>query len=362
MERRHGEGHYPDQIDAEEFVGSMQTQNRLIPLIEFGALMADHGQVAVDVGGVLVPGPDFTEPFKSGKEEQPHERNEEAGPAAESWSRSRRPQAEAAPGTAAHPVRHVGTLQSNWRGHGIDETELEGLEPLFPDIQVVSSSSRFEFLGLTMRPFPSLPDAARLVLEVPRPEHATYARPSVRMRPRGDCIRIGPVVLNPPTYYLPSAPPVVPAVRAWARWIGGPAHGELVISHHRQPDFSICACMPHQWIRGVHPLLDYVSMCVTWFARVLHERDLGAYPGPQHYPEWTRVERDRPDEFCGCGAATTYMNCHRHSDFAITPAQLERSRLDAQHSYYADLMRQGRACSLPERTWEYGNDSQEHTR
>ena len=109
--------------------------------------------------------------------------------------------------------------------------------------------------------------------------------------------------------------------------------------------------MPHQWIRGVHPLVDYVSMCVTWFARVLHERELGVYPGPQHYPEWTRVERDRRDEFCGCGGSRTYSECHRQSDFSLSPAQLERARLDSHNYYYGDLRRQRRATKPPENAW-----------
>jgi hypothetical protein len=329
----------------------MNKSGRLAPLIEFGALMERRGQVAVDVGGVLVPGPDFTVPFTSGKEEQQHERTEEAGPAAGPWSGPRRPQAEATPSAAAHPVRHVSTLQTNWQGNDINENEFDELEATYPDVRVVSSSSRCEYLGLTIRPFLSLPDAALLVLEVPRPEFATHARPSVRMHAHGRVVTVGQITLHPPDFYLSGAPPMVPPVRAWARWVGGPAHGALVVSHHRQPDFSICACMPYQWIRGVHPLVDYVGMCVTWFARALHERDLGTYPGLQHYPEWSRIERDRGDEFCGCGAVKTYAECHRRSDFALSAERLESSQAEVQSCYFADLRRQHRAAGPPARTW-----------
>jgi hypothetical protein len=145
--------------------------------------------------------------------------------------------------------------------------------------------------------------------------------------------------------------PMVPAIRAWAVWLGGAVHGAMVISHHRQPDFSICACMPHQWIRGIHAFVDYVGLCVSWLGKALHERELGRYPGPQHYPEYMRVNRDRPDEFCGCGAARLYAECHRNGDRTISPTTLRAMEAQSRWAYYADLARQGRAGALPPTVW-----------
>ncbi len=259
------------------------SSNSLRPLIEFGALMERNGQVAVDVGGVLVPGPDFSTPFSPGKEEHRNGRARNLRPAR---------QAEATPSAPTHSVGRVSTLRPAWTGNDITKAELEGLEAIFPDVGVVASSSRLVYLGFSIQPFPSLSDSARLLLEVPRPQYATVLRPASRAS-INDLTAEGNLPWRPPGLHRGSYVPLVPAVRAWAQWEGGITQGMPVLSHHRQPDLSICACMPYQWVRGVHPLMSYIGMCVTWFARVLHERDVGVYPGRQHYPEWSRIERVR---------------------------------------------------------------------
>jgi hypothetical protein len=331
----------------------------LAPLVAFGE-EADRGRyAAIDRCGVIVPG-GRTAPFLDpGKEEANDERTareaEEAGPTARSRSRSRRPQAEAA---ASGPAAHaLGELRANWQGNGITSAELEELDYWYPDVRVVASSSRIIYLALTSRLFRTLPFRARLVLEVPRPDWAAATMPFVPWRHPGrfaaalDRALAVPWVRNPEAGMPVRFVPMVPAIRAWAAWFGGAMHGAMVISHHRYSDLAICACMPHQWIRGIHPLVDYVSMCVSWLGKMLHERELGRYPGPQHYPEYVRVSRDRPDEFCGCGAMRRYTDCHRDGDLAISVNSLRVMGATTYHAYYADLARQGRAGALPRRVW-----------
>lgn len=314
----------------------------LQPLIEFGAHMERNGQVAVDVGGVLVPGPDFSAPFNSGKEEYRNVRTRQIEGA--------RTEAQAASRAPAHAVGSVSSLRPYWTGHDITRAELEGLESIYPDIGVVSSSSRFVYLRLTIRPFPSRSDSARLLLEVPRPQHACATRLPCRAH-FDDSIADYALPWRPPESGFGQCLTLVPAVRAWARWLGGPAHGMSVLSHHQQPDQSICACIPYQWVRGVNPLVDYIGMSVTWFARVLHERELDVYPGRQHYPEWSRVERDRQNEFCGCGGPKRYAYCHRQSDLALSGPALRKSREKTHHAYFMELLRQRRPSKPPEEAW-----------
>jgi hypothetical protein len=329
----------------------------LEPLRAFGSLSEARGRVAVDVGGILIPGPDFTEPFNPGKEKYDSEftsregREEEAGRADQQrqGSRSGRSQAETAPSTGSHPVGLLSSLRHAWHGDGITEAELEELEVYYPDVRVTFSSSRLVYLGLTAQPFPSIPDRAQFALEVPRPGYARYSWPQVRIAKQAcPADRIG-FTWHQATFEV--SPMFVPAVRVWARWIGGPLHGTNVISHHRYPDFSLCVCEPRNWLRGVHPLVDYVGMCVTSFAKILHERNLGFYPGPQHYPEWTRLARDRSNEYCGCGAFRRYGECHRQQDQTLSAQVLTERERGVRGLYYQDLRRQSRSLRPPTSAW-----------
>lgn len=320
------------------------SEHALRPIREFGALMERNGQVAVDVGGVLVPGPDFSTPFGAGKEGYCSDRTrqkEGEGKGAEAQTTS---------STAAHAFGLVSDLRVQWTGNDISKAELEGLEAVYPDIAVVASSSRLVYLALSIQPFPSLPYSARLLLEIPRPQNASATR-LPRNGHFSDLIAERGLPWRPQESMSGQCLILVPAVRAWARWVGGPTHGMSVLSHHRQPDLSICACMPYQWVRGVNPLVDYIGMCVTWFARLLHERALGVYPGRQHYPEWSRIERDRPGEFCGCGAGKRYAECHRRSDNTLSASVLRGARDEVHRLYFMELLRQGRPSAPPIEAW-----------
>jgi hypothetical protein len=302
----------------------------------FGDLVDRHLAVAIDVGGVIVPGADASDLFSPGKEDNSADEPTAAagpagaragdGPAAGSRSGRRAP-AEAPTRSAAHAVGQL-TAElrrrfGDWSGNGITEGEFEELATFYPDARVTASSSRFAYLGLSAVPLPALGVSFRFVLEVPHPRYVTDRSPH-RM---------------------------VPQVRAWARWHGGPAHGALVISHHRQPDISICACMPQDWRRGRNLLVDYVGMAVCWAAKVQYEQLTGRYPGTQHYPEWSRRERDRVDEFCGCGAKRAYGACHRARDLQLSRAELSRMEGQSRRAYFRELAIERRPTRPPTTVW-----------
>jgi hypothetical protein len=333
-----------------------QTAIDLEPLRAFGSFIEQHKRVAVDVGGILTPGPDSTESFSPGKEKYVSERtNQEGNEAGRSDARrqgsgSGPSQAETAPcPPRSRPLGLLSSLRGRWRGDGITEAELDELEVYYPDVRVTFSSSRFVYLGLTAQPFASIPIGARFSLEVPRPGHARYSWPQIRIVRRAG--QADPLGTTRNQGVLEVTPMLVPAVRVWARWIGGPLHGMSVISHHRYPDMSLCVCESRNWLRGVHPLIDYVGMCVASFANILHEAEIGFYPGRQHYPEWSRIERDMPAEFCGCGSRRRYAECHRRADQALPPSTLIERERGIRCLYYKDLRRQSRPAAPPPSAW-----------
>ena len=322
----------------------------LSSLILFGEEAEQGKYPAVDVGGFLVPGEESSPTSNLGKEEQRDgrtTRRQEAGPATGPRQGSRRSQAEAEAGTASHPVKRR-----------VMSGDLEELRLFHPDVVVTEiSSSSFPHLaiGLPVGLFRGLPFRAELNLEVPLIFRERLRLPSLGTdygEMGSQSIRwYGPTQsyhINPLVERHGYAEPLVPDVRAWARWVDGPFHGVPIESHHQNPDRGICACKPTDWILGVNPLVDFVGMCVSWIGKALHERELGFYPGPQHYGDWKRVERDRPDEFCGCGEGMKrYHECCREADRQLTPYQLWASRYAATHAYYDELTRQRRSIALP---------------
>lgn len=347
-------------------------------LVQFGQASERHEHAAISVGGRLVLGASHFQPVVPGKEEKtdepaesegrPAEARAGNGPAAGSRAGSGPPQAEAAAGAASHAVGCLTTTDTllddvrrqfgDWSGKGIGEREFEELTTYFPDARVTASSSDLLFIGLTAMPFRTLGIRFQLAFEVPHPRVASDF--IGRLSPSANELReiVADQLIGAPHQFRRVPPrvepfPMVPPVRAWARWMDGPTAGATVITHHRQPDFSICACMPHQWLRGVHPLLDYAAMTVCWTAKVLHETYLGWYPGRQHYPEWSRLERYRPDEFCGCGSAERYGDCHLGEDRARDPAELARMRVATDRAYFEELAREGRPLAPPRAAWTF---------
>jgi hypothetical protein len=117
------------------------------------------------------------------------------------------------------------------------------------------------------------------------------------------------------------------------------------------PDLSMCVCMPHQWIRGAQPLIDLVSMSVLWTAKLLHEGFVGSYPGRQHYGALARRQRDRRQEFCGCGADYRYDACHRDDDATGPLDDLIREHDLARRQYFQQLYRECRPLQPPHDAW-----------
>jgi hypothetical protein len=295
-------------------LGELMPELDLTPLREFGEEAERLELPRIAEGGIIVPGRDSTFSLNLGKEESAHgqraEAGEEAGPAA--GSRERPPAEAAASGAPAHALGPVTVTDV-----------LEELRDYGAKISVVRSSSRFAHIWLPVGLFSGLPFRAELLLEVP-----LVTRQELR---RG----------------VSGVQASVPDVRAWARWRVGGKLGELIKSHHEYPDQSMCVCMPHQWRLGHSPLIHYVDFCVVWIGKALHEREVGFYPGPQHYPERVRVQRDRAGEYCGCGSSHRYRECHRAADHALTLVQRVQHHHAATQAYLAELEMQGRSKTPP---------------
>lgn len=380
---------------------NMSLPIRTESLERFGAAAERREHVAIGVGGEVVLGATASGSSNPGKEE---ECNESAGserpawaapwaapgppagdgPAAGSWSGRRAP-SEAAACPAAHALREltdaIRRRFGDWKGNGITEREFEELAKFFPDVRVSASSSRFLYLTLTASPFPELGERFRLVFEVPHPRFVTdvvhrpvyvtrHDRGGARAGAQANRLGVRSAVAADELLDLLCASlsrgrrafrlfprlrsdvQLVPAIRAWARWETGPMAGTPIISHHRQPDLSICACIPYQWVRGRDAIVDYAGMTVCWLGKVLHEQTLGWYPGLQHYPEWMRRERDRPNEFCGCGAPERYGSCHRDSDQALSGEWLRDAERSSRIIYFDELARERRPMQPPDAAWE----------
>jgi hypothetical protein len=179
---------------------------------------------------------------------------------------------------------------------------------------------------------------ARLVLEIPTCNGLRHAGGLVSEL-------VGRTFGAYPAYTLVTC---VPDVRAWSYWSGGPLEHTRIASHHENPDLSMCVCMPHEWLRCVHPLLEYVDFCTLWVARALHELVLGWYPGRQHFGERARAMRDHRLEFCGCGSDQRYQDCCRNSDLALSHFERWRRYREARSLYLSILRAQGRESGPPQ--------------
>src|SRR4029079_16152381 len=291
----------------------------LSELRDFGTRIhrSDFSSIAIAAGGFVVSGRRNAIPFVPGEEDcndgQREQAREKAGPAT---GPRQRPQAEAAAtGAPAHAVERNPALR------GL----LGELEDYGAKITVVQRSDRFVMLRTSVGLFESLPFRGQLFLDIP-----LIARTELR---RG----------------LPKNG-VVPDVRAWSRWLRGPSGAAGPIpSHHAYPDGSMCVCMTAEWHLDRDPILRYMDFCVLWMARSLHDQLIGFYPGPQHYGEKVRVERDRGDEFCGCGRAAPYALCHRGADFAMPWLERVFRHYSARQAYLNELEWQGRSSVQPDR-------------
>lgn len=281
-------------------------------------------ETALAVGGFVVPGIDPPHLMSSGEEENAHvpeqwRPGEKARSAARPWQRSQAEAAEA--DQAAHAIRTL-------RFAGVDDWELEELDGYFPDLRVAVNASSFVVVAMSLGLVSDFPSRATLFLEVPRRPWDGPTRPLM--------LRIGPYDLDPEK----ATPPTfarVPPLRAWARWLGGWEHGMPIHSHHEYPDYSMCACMPHNWIRGRDTFLTYAGFCTSWVVKVLFDREYNFYPGPQHTQPWIRIRRSH-DEFCGCGRPVGYQDCCWPNDRLLSERELAEQRASV-HGGYLDSLR-----------------------
>ena len=281
----------------------------------------------IAAGGFIVSGREAAitnlpakEVFENGKPES--EGASKARSAAGTRAR-RRTRSPAASRTTAHAVERV----------TIDDV-LGELDLYAGTVEVVSSSSRFVGLRINVGLFRSLPYRACLFLEVPLISRS-------HLRTLDD--------LALPHGYLKQAytSAVVPDVRAWSRWVEFGQPASAITTHHEYPDESMCVCMPGQWVRGRHPLIEYVDFSIVWIAKALHLRVFDRYPGPQHYPANRRVERDAADEFCGCGGARSYADCCRAADLRRTSTSRMAEEFWGRRHYVNQLAMQSRTPAPP---------------
>lgn len=290
----------------------------LAPLLAFGEEANRLELPCIEEGGFIVPGREATLSLIPGKEESAHDERAEARPevgrenGSSPGSREGSWEGSSSKATAAGAPAH--TLGALTLGDVLEELCDYGAP-----VTIAHRSSHFVCVQLQVGLFRALPFRSELLLEVP-------------LIPRAE-LRRGLSQINP----------VVPDVRAWARWSTKLAVGELIRNHHQYPDLAMCACMPNQWTLGRHPLIRYVDFCVVWIGKALYEQQVGSYPGRQHYSEKVRVDRDRHEEYCGCGSTRTYRQCCRKSDRALNLIERVRRHQGAQNAYLLELEAMGRS-------------------
>lgn len=286
----------------------------LAELREFGEEAENLGFPAIAEGGVIVPGRLAASTSLPGQEIS-NGRRAEAG--------AERQETRSSAGSRAGSSAEATTPSS--QPHAVQrrvmEHELEELKGYHPRAVTTFSSSDFGTIEIPVRLFESLPLRAKLFLEVPLSIRSMPPRPRRGYAHDADlneiefCFGLEGWVGSANAWCVGQQ--LVPDVRAWALW----ERGDLITSHHQNPDHSICAYMPAQGLLGMRSLLQIAGMCITWIGKVVHEQLLGFWPGPQHYGALQMRLRDRPREFCGCGKIARYAICCRPRVMA-TPARL----------------------------------------
>jgi hypothetical protein len=298
-------------------------QAELSELIAFGREAQAGRLPAIGVNGVIVPGR-FAVSHSPGEEGEAHEHVTRTGsggaPRLEAGSRQGRQAQAAEAGEAAHAVRRV------------IQQDLDELYEYHPQTETSYSSSGHAIVNVPVRLFESLPYRARVVLEVPVESQRIRLPPLLKPVDDPDEPRARSIVA-----------PIVPDVRTWAVW----DDGVLITSHHQFPDQSICSFMPGEWLLGVHSLDDLVGIVSTWVAKVLHERLVGFWPGPQHAVDLALAMRDRADEYCGCARKRRYGTCCRPRVTRMSPYELWSDALGGRRQYLFELQSQGREPRPP---------------
>lgn len=305
----------------------------LTPLREFGTEAERLRFPCIDVGGFIVPGSGPAHHFHPGKEHNANdsERQQADESTARQEARSAAGSREGSPETAAAgPTAYAVGSRLGLPPH----LQLEELDYFHPEAQVMFSSSSLVVIQIPVGLFRALPQRARLMLEIPLVGREHLSRHPLPALPSS-------------LWRDPGIPNATPDVRAWATWDGELLHRHAITSHHQNPDGSICACREGEWVRGAHPLVDYISYCITWIGKVLHEEEIGFWPGQQHCGPQARLRRNRPDEYCGCGEERRYRDCCMAADLATPGYQHWADQYNANRRYLSELYWQGRASHAP---------------
>jgi hypothetical protein len=294
----------------------------LAPLRAFGDEANRLELPCIADGGFIVPGREPAINAIPGKEERQHDQGTQARPEV---GREAGASPGATPGPREGTSSEAAAASSPAHAVGIVSV-VDVLEELGDNgirAAVAHSSSYFVCIQFRVGLFRTLPFRAELLLEVPLVERSELRRGLSRLHP------------------------VVPDVRAWAKWSTGKFAGKLIRTHHEYPDQSMCVCMPNQWALGRQPLVWYIDFCVVWIGKALYEQEFESYPGLQHYPELVRVKRDRQQEYCGCGSTQQYARCCRDSDRALSLGERIRRHRYAENAYLAELESMGRSRRPP---------------
>ena len=319
----------------------------LEPLRAFGlaADVPDGPLVRMETGGFIVPGNALaltSRPGKKGRHSHAKERAaglQQARPGSGSGYRApgrlqtRGPTGKALgsaeqtrpsssgtlPATGADPTAIEARSSPQTLGRRLSGLlKLEELEQCYPSSSIVRCSSGFALMGIDVGVIRSLPYRGRLLLEIP----------------------LG----NPPApAALPGSPDFVPMVRIWAWW----KHGIRPTGHHMYPDASICTYMKGEWIWGRDPLHVLVDWSACWLAKTLHLAFFNRWPGPQHCSPWVAIRRKMLDEYCRCGEAKRYEECHYPEDRQRTPYELFWQEWAGAAGYLREVRRRGWPTTPP---------------
>ena len=217
------------------------------------------------------------------------------------------------PGTGADPTAiEARSSPQTLGGRLSDLLKLEELEQCYPSSSIVRCSSGFALMEIDVGVIRSLPYRGRLLLEIP------LGNPC------------GPVP-------VPVGADFVPAVRVWARW----QDGISPTADHMYPDSSLCTYMAGEWIWGRDPLHVLVEWSTCWLAKTLHLEFFNWWPGRQHCSPWVAVRRKMLDEYCRCGKAKRYQECHYPEDRQRMPYDLLREEWAGASAYLREVRRRG---------------------
>ena len=320
----------------------------LEPLRAFGlaADVPDGPMVRMETGGFIIPGNALaptSRPGKRGRHSNAKERAaglQQARPGSGSGHRppgrlqtrgpigkahgsaeQTRPSASGTlPATGADPTAIEARSSPQTLGRRLSGLlKLEELEQRYPGSSIVRCSSGFALMGDRCRSYPIAP--------VP----AVGCSWRSRWATRADQCRC----------------PWVPTSSPQCASGPGGKDGIRPIADHMYPDASLCTYMDGEWIWGRDPLHMLVDWATCWLAKALPLKFLNRWPGPQHCSAWVAIRRRMLDEYCRCGEANRYEECHYPKDRRRTQYALVREEWAGAAGYLREVRRRGWPTTPP---------------